>query len=370
MSRLNRCVNGFAALLSAAAVATAQPTRECGTVLTPEAAAVVAELQRRGFYDLPADFQIESFVPRVPVTLHVVRRSDETGGISAAVATAHFNEARGYWDAMGIDLFQAGNVRFIDDTGLFDVESEAELLAVWSTDVVPNTVNVYFVNSISLIIGGDACGIGTFSAFGPVQGVIVNATDCTNQTQNSTLAHEIGHYFDLLHTHETFYGAECPDGSNCASAGDLVCDTPADPDLSLPSNMDHSSPTCTYIGTQSRCGVPFSPDTGNVMSYASPRTCRDTFSTGQRNRALATLINLRSSLIESGQPSTIWVDFDAGTLFPNGNFTDPYVTLTDALNAVSPGGQVVIKAGVTDATGEFSQPAVIDAFMGSAVIGQ
>ena len=56
--------------------------------------------------------------------------------------------------------------------------------------------------------------------------------DCTAAGGNdTTLSHELGHYFDLYHTHETSFGTECPSGSNCQSAGDMVCDTPADPNL-------------------------------------------------------------------------------------------------------------------------------------------
>ncbi len=44
----------------------------------------------------------------------------------------------------------------------------------------------------------------------------------------ATIAHEMGHYFGLLHTHETANGTELVNGTNCGTAGDLLCDTPAD----------------------------------------------------------------------------------------------------------------------------------------------
>lgn len=71
------------------------------------------------------------------------------------------------------------------------------------------------------------CGYAYLS--GPNDRVIMD-NDCGDNT--STLAHELGHYFSLLHTHSTSNGDELVDGSNCLNAGDLFCDTPADPRLS------------------------------------------------------------------------------------------------------------------------------------------
>jgi hypothetical protein len=86
----------------------------------------------------------------------------------------------------------------------------------------------------------------------------------------------MGHFLGLLHTHDTRYGMEDPNGSNCAIAGDLCCDTPAGPVLSN-SNVDAS---CVYTGTSTYDGRPYNPDTHNYMSY-SRKYCRDEFSNEQ-----------------------------------------------------------------------------------------
>jgi hypothetical protein len=86
------------------------------------------------------------------------------------------------------------------------------------------------------------------------------------------------------------------DGSNCDVAGDLLCDTPADPRLSSSTVTDF--PECLYIGGENGpCpgDGPFAPDTSNLMSYSRKR-CRDNFTAQQDTRALATLINLRPEL--------------------------------------------------------------------------
>lgn len=103
------------------------------------------------------------------------------------------------------------------------------------------------------------------------------------------LAHEIGHNLNLFHT---FHGASCepdPDipaelanGSNCATAGDLVCDTPADPCM----NQGTVDTACNYTG-----GGGFNPDTSNYMSYTE-LFCGTNFSDGQTTRMRDALVLL------------------------------------------------------------------------------
>ncbi|GEM_PF-5723963 len=96
----------------------------------------------------------------------------------------------------------------------------------------------------------------------------------------STLWHEFGHALGLRHTHGFVNGtltSELVDGSNCTVAGDRICDTPADPQLSS-SNVDAN---CNYTGSlMDSNGDLFNPDVQNILSYA-PGQCRDHYSNGQ-----------------------------------------------------------------------------------------
>ncbi|MBK9047683.1 MAG: hypothetical protein IPL74_13565 [Bacteroidetes bacterium] len=91
------------------------------------------------------------------------------------------------------------------------------------------------------------------------------AVTASNLNDNSTLAHELGHYLGLYHTHETSNGVEYVNGSNCGTAGDLLCDTPADPNLFSCSNSScqYTCPTLT-----DPLGQFYSPLMDNIMSYA------------------------------------------------------------------------------------------------------
>lgn len=98
--------------------------------------------------------------------------------------------------------------------------------------------------------------------------------------------HEMGHCLGLLHTFETANGTECPDASNCGSAGDLVCDTPADF-----AGSENSSMGCTYTGnTTINCNgnsFGYNPPTTNIMSYWA--SCYSNFSLDQASRMRNTI---------------------------------------------------------------------------------
>ncbi len=63
----------------------------------------------------------------------------------------------------------------------------------------------------------------------------------------------------LIHTHDTPTNEmELVDKKNCLVAGDLICDTPADPDL----NGVVNSMTCVYTGDKVDAnGEPYRPPT-------------------------------------------------------------------------------------------------------------
>ncbi len=92
--------------------------------------------------------------------------------------------------------------------------------------------------------------------------------ECVSPTSKA-LAQELGHYFGLLHTFSG--GDELVSGDNCATAGDRICDTPADPyTAALDSTMqlvDNENP-CTFVYRgQDEQGRYYVPHTANVMSY-------------------------------------------------------------------------------------------------------
>jgi len=265
----------------------------CGTELTPE---VIKQTQRmledgtwdRGRFRLHGDRGIET--QYVKVTIHIVRYSNGTGGIPLNRITDSINDLNTHVASTGLEFFQHGSIIYLDSDEYAECTSD-EANALRQIDPVAGSVNIWFVP-----ICPDFCGRASYP-YSSVQGIIVE-NDCVASSWNdSTFSHEVGHYFHLFHTHETFYGAECVDGSNCPTAGDLICDTSADPNLS---GLVTSS--CVYKGTATdTChSDPYSPPVHNMMSY-SQKLCRDFFTSEQLSIFLWSAENEREDhLLPSG----------------------------------------------------------------------
>lgn len=279
------------AAASAAGGASAQDDHagRCPLALTAEEAALVAEREALGVYDLPAAGRGSPVV--IPVTAHIVRRSNGTGGLSEADLTASIDQAGAHL-AHGLIELCLVETRFIDSDFFFSgIQTFADIDQLRSTDPSTGTLNIYFTPTLGSEIGS-LCGISSFT-FSPVQGIAMD-NGCTAQAGNmSTLAHEIGHYLDLFHTHESTMGIECVDGTNCGVAGDMICDTPADPNV-----LGEVNAACLWTSSEMDVcgsGQVYTPSTRNLMSY-STKACRDEFTAGQLARARATLLTLRPEL--------------------------------------------------------------------------
>jgi hypothetical protein len=225
----------------------------------------------------------------IAITPHIVRRSNGTGGLTESElreAMVDLNEA---YAGSGLSFYIHENtVRFVDDDNYydFDASQEGDLIAV---NNVTSTINIYFFNSLSA--GAAAlCGYAYFPDTG--RDWIMMANGCT--VGGTTLAHEVGHYFALWHTHgKTNNGTtdELVDGSNCATAGDDICDTPADPNL-----FGNVGSGCGLLSSSlDPNGDTFRPDPRNVMSYSSS-SCRYLFSEGQKERMLNAFLTFKTYL--------------------------------------------------------------------------
>ncbi len=262
----------------------------CGSSVTPEEAARMREQLARGEIGrVPVNPAPPPYC--VPIAGHIVRRSDGTGGMSLSQYFQSIDDANTYFAGTGIQFYSLG-IDYIDDDFFYSgIQTQADIDALRSTNVVADAINVYYTPTLPGL-----CGISSFT-FSSVQGIVMNNACSGVPWDPSTMPHEIGHYFNLYHTHETAFGAEFVDGSNCNTAGDLLCDTPADPNLS---GVVTSAPSCTYVGTATDGhGDPYSPDPHQIMSYATA-LCRDTFSPQSQTKAVNTLLTSRSNLLSRG----------------------------------------------------------------------
>ena len=107
-----------------------------------------------------------------------------------------------------------------------------------------------------------------------------------------TIPHEMGHFFGLAHTFENATGSELVNESNCGAAGDLICDTEADP---YPAGGVNAQ--CQYQGgAKDSNGDYYTPPVDNIMTYWSAANCSCRFTIGQYNWMLAEYLGKRNYL--------------------------------------------------------------------------
>ncbi len=201
-------------------------------------------------------------------------------------------------DNLNNTFYDSGmNVRFYMQCPEYILDNDALVRSHWGNfwnQFGGNNTRAFAIN-VHIIVDVEGSG-GTYYQAGDYIVVERNIYDESNRT----LAHEVGHYFGLDHTHRNFskgkcrqeavdrnrnYGAGCifKYGKICERSGDGFCDTPAEPSLSNNTLYDRSN--CTYIANETdNWGDRYLPNDGsNIMSYAG--TCRRDF-TGQQIAAM------------------------------------------------------------------------------------
>lgn len=220
-------------------------------------------------FDTPPDSVLQQPVI-MSITAHIVRRSNGSGGISEEVVLKEVERLSQAFAPANM-AFEVCTFNYINDNKFYNLTKfdEARLI----TYDIENTINIYFVNQISSAKEGRICGYTYYPTKNLDNVFMANA--CV--PQGTTLIHELGHFFGLYHTHEVQFGPELVSGANCSAAGDLICDTPADPGLSASLISD----ACEFTGFVTDVfNTAYTPPVRNYMSYSRQR-CRDSFTQEQ-----------------------------------------------------------------------------------------
>jgi HYR domain/Pregnancy-associated plasma protein-A len=268
-------------------VQTKQPS-QCRSNAGPAEIAYESRVDREAFRKRQESYlnmESQLVVQQYAVQFHIVRMDNGSGGVDVDDIRDEFqNFVNPYFAAIDIEFVECGPELYHNSSQYYVLGDGGEnadaagdaMSATWN---VANVVNVYFVSDPD-----GACGWARFPWSLPAD-YIVMANSCADN--QSTMVHELGHYFGLYHTHETALGAEnvTRDNGNacwdCQGDGDLLCDTPADPNLSSTAN---NFPSCAYTGVGTDgCGVAYSPSINNIMSYAD-KACRTIFTAQQQAR--------------------------------------------------------------------------------------
>lgn len=215
----------------------------------------------------------------IPVQVHIMANSQNFQAMDSYTLGFYMNQINAELIEANIQLYLCGNLNIITDDNLYNLylNQDSQLDA----HDVSGKLNLYFVNNLSQGVAGPYyCGYSKYPGDGER---IVFSRDCWGYNQVSVLLHLIGQYLSLYPTHgpgNASMTAELVDGSNCATTGDEICDTPADPRL----NRSGAMSGCSYVGTfRDANQAYYEPDTTNFMSYAAGN-CRDHFTPMQNAR--------------------------------------------------------------------------------------
>ncbi len=196
-----------------------------------------------------------------------------------------------------------------------------------------NAITIYATADASTP-NSDSVGV-TLGYYSPRQDILVMRSSEIGPDA-ATATHELGHYFSLPHTFRgfdcvTWTGAVCSDtsysspvteltgpcriggrdipvelvtrgeGANCATAGDLFCDTPAD------YNLGFGYRSCRYNGpVKDRNGESLAPQENNFMSYF--QDCRPYQFTEQQFAAMSADVRSRRRNFLSATAAPINID--------------------------------------------------------------
>lgn len=222
------------------------------------------------------DFHGQEF--QINVVFHFVRDGNCQGGRPTSIVTAYMNELNSVYQSSGISF------------NLLCIKEICSQLYVNNSNFnldFPNVQKLYSSDDvINIYILYDLTPPGNGSGSGNQAG-----TSCwvLNTTDKNLLSHEVGHVLNLIHTYDQVtYGKSCfGDDNSLYNKGDLVYDTPPDPNwlgeiINL-SDCTFDFSKCPGSYCIDACGNPHQGFDPKIM-MSSYDYCTEYFTEGQANR--------------------------------------------------------------------------------------
>lgn len=227
----------------------------------------------------------------MPIQLHIVGRSDGSGTTPWSRIISAFQLLNEDFASAEINFCIEGEINYINNNNFYEhtFSSGGTMMGLNNR---PNKINVYFVGDPA-----GACGY-----YSPSRDALAVANNCLGSGDH-TFAHEMGHFLSLPHTFDGWEGVdiddlpidspapfsqggrqvEKADSSNCATAGDGFCDTPAD---YIADRWPCNSAGMYADSLLDPDSIKFAVPAYNIMSYALDN-CVTNFTDEQRDAMVA-----------------------------------------------------------------------------------
>jgi hypothetical protein len=215
----------------------------------------------------------------INITLHITKSSEGATDVDIADVNQAISDANLAFDPIKVK-FRIASIDTINNYQFDFIKQGTNDKDMIIRSYTARTVNLYLISQLNNSLNENICGYAYFPS--AKKDVMVIRKDCLSGT---FLIEQLGHIFNLYHTHETAFGVELTNKSNCATAGDKCCDTDADPNLSGKVNT-----SCGIVGLPG-----YTPSTHNYMSFSLP-ACKCYFTNQQYIRMIYTIVKYKSYL--------------------------------------------------------------------------
>lgn len=307
---------------------------ECGTELTQEQVDYMNDTRdERDIVDMDV---FDGGVTTIPIVAHIIRDSNGKGGLDETSLKTSIEQLNEVFAQMNFN-FSLCSTNYVDENKYFDyvgrsyTEGSEEFLMA-KANSVRGAINIFYLPNTN----GNWSSFPVYEQLYGKDWIVMENSSATN---GSTLAHEIGHYFNLYHTHQgkstnlKVYNDELPakqriEGVHCGNnIGDELCDTPAEPVRNSTGNRGISGcvdSSCNYFCSDKYGEISYTPNPSNLMSY-SQKHCRNFLSPRQIERVLESYVADRfylSNDCTNDTPNTICYKTDREALIALYNSTN------------------------------------------------